>query len=72
MKTYRNIFFKKNIITSGTGTEIVRYYGHMYGNCEQIKNFRDMYDRLLDLYVPCNDCARNKYHSFVKIAGPNA
>ena len=67
MKVNRHIFFKKNIIQNGTGTEDVRYYGQMYSNCETLKNFRDMYDKLLDLYIPCNDCARAKYHSFVKV-----
>lgn len=67
MKVYRHIFFKKNIIQRGNGTEDVRYYGQLYANCETMKNFRNLYDQLLDLYVACNDCARAKYGSFTKV-----
>lgn len=66
MITYRHIFFKKNIIQNGSGDVDVHYYGQMYSNCEQMKKFKEMYDQLLDLYIPCNDCARAKYRNFIK------
>ncbi len=71
MKIYRHIFFKNNIIQNGTGNTDVYYYGQMYSNCEQIKKFREVFDRLLDLYIPCNDCARTKYRHFIKKTSPN-
>lgn len=70
LMTYRNIFFKKKIIHSGNGTLDVFYTGHIYGNCDTLKDFRSMYDKSKDLYVPCTDCAANKYRKFIRIS-PN-
>lgn len=72
MKVYRHIFFRKGIMQNGTGSEDVRYYGQMYSNCESMRNFREKFDGLLDLYVSCNDCARAKYRNFVRISRPNS
>ena len=67
---YRNVFFKKKIIQKGIGSEIVRFYGQLYVECDSLKNFRQMYDKSKDLYIPCTDCAANKYGSFIKVAKP--
>ena len=67
---YRNVFFKKKIIQKGIGSEIARFYGQLYGECDSLKNFRQMYDKSKDLYIPCTDCAANKYGSFIKVAKP--
>jgi hypothetical protein len=32
-----------------------------------MKNFHDIFDNKLDLFIACNDCARSKYHSFRKV-----
>lgn len=66
-KVYRNIYFKKNILKSGVGQEDVHYSGHLYSNCESISNFREMYDRNLDLLIPCTDCAAHRYRYFIKV-----
>lgn len=68
---YRHIFFKDNIMSSGNGTIDVEFYGNMYSQAMKMKNFRDMFDNKLDLFVACNDCARSKYHSFKKVR-PNS
>ena len=67
-KKYRNVFFKKNIIQNGRGTVDVRYYGQMYANSDSIKNFRQMYDKSVDLIVPCSICALKKYRRFIKVS----
>ena len=33
----------------------------------KMKNFRDLYDKTLDLFVACNDCATAKYRNFTKV-----
>ena len=67
-KKYRNIFFKKSIIQNGRGTVDVLYYGQMYANADSMKNFRQMYDKSLDLLVPCSMCAMKKYRKFIKVS----
>jgi len=65
--TYRHIFFKKNIMQSGSGNTDVCYYGQLYSNCDKMKNWKDIYDYRLDLYVACDACAKQKYRHFIKI-----
>ena len=67
MITYRHIFFKENIIQHGRGEIDVQYYGQLYPNAMKMKNFRDLYDKTLDLFVACNDCATAKYRNFTKV-----
>ena len=66
-KIYRDIYFKKNIIQNGTGSVDVKYTGHLYSNAERIKGFREKYDKNVDLFIPCSDCAAHKYGKFIKV-----
>lgn len=66
-RVYRDVYFKNNIIHSGNGSVTVRYYGHLYSNCETMKDFRKNFDSTKDLFVACNDCASHKYAAFVKV-----
>ena len=54
-------------MSSGKGTTLVEYYGNIYQHALTLKNFRDIYDKRLDLFITCNKCASNKYYSFKKI-----
>lgn len=65
--TYRNIYFKRNIITNFSGKIIVYYTGNLYPNCDSIKDFSKKFDRSRDLLVACNDCASKKYKKFIKV-----
>lgn len=67
MKIYRNIYFLKNIITQGKGDVNIQYYGNIYSNAKQIKDFEKIYDKKQDLIISCNDCALKKYGIFKKI-----
>ena len=67
MVTYRHIFFKDGILTHGNGTITVRFYGQLYPYAMKMKNFRELYDQKLDLFISCNDCASSKYKDFVRI-----
>lgn len=67
-RIYRNVFFKKSIIQNGQGTVDVMYYGQLYANANSITNFRKMYDKNLDLFVPCSTCALKKYRNFIKVS----
>lgn len=64
--TYRNVYFKKNIISNFSGNVIVYYTGNLYSNCDKIKDFASRFDRSKDLLVACNDCASRKYKKFIK------
>lgn len=64
---YRNVFFKDSMFTRGKGATDVEYYGTLYQNAMQMKNFMQLYDNKLDLFIACNKCASNKYHTFKKI-----
>ena len=68
---YRNVFFKDGMLTNGKGFTDVEYYGTLYQHASQIKNIQEVYDRHLDLFIACNKCASNKYHTFRKIK-PNS
>ncbi len=67
MKIFRNIYFAKNILLNGNGDIEVLYYGNVYSNAKQIKDFDKLYDRNQDLIISCNDCASKKYKSFKKV-----
>ena len=43
MKVYRNIYFLKNMISQGKGDQTVYYYGTMYSDAKNIKNFDKLY-----------------------------
>lgn len=67
MKIFRNIYFLKNIIQQGKGDIIIEYYGNIYSNAKQIKDFDRLYDKNQDLIISCNDCALKKYKTFKKV-----
>ena len=72
MKVFRNVYFKKDILQPGIGRGLVdvQYYGNLYGNCRQLKDFNKQFDRTLDLIIDCNECAKRKYRNFVKVPRP--
>lgn len=53
-------------MTNGSGNIDVYYTGHMYPNCDKMKNFGSMFDRNKDLLIMCDDCASRKYRKFIK------
>ena len=67
MKIYRNIYFLKNIITQGKGDVNIQYYGNIYSNAKQIKDFEKLYDKKQDLIISCNEKKIKKYGIFKKI-----
>ena len=67
MNILKNIYFEKNILLNGNGDIEVLYYGNVYSNAKQIKDFDKLYDRNQDLIISCNDCASKKYKSFKKV-----
>ena len=70
MKVFRNIYFLKNILTQGLGDTDVLYYGTMYSNAKDIKDFNKLYDKNQDLIVSCNKCASKKYRYFIQVKKP--
>lgn len=64
---YRDVYFAKNIITHGNGITDISYTGNMYAYASTMKDFIKKFDRSKDLYIPCNDCAKQKYRSIRKI-----
>ena len=67
MAVYRDIYFSKNIITHGNGNVDIQYTGTMYSYASSMKNFITKFDRTKDLYIPCNDCAKQKYRTIKKV-----
>lgn len=67
MKIFRNIYFLKNIFPQGKGDNDILYYGTMYSNAKQIKDFDKLFDKQQDLLISCNDCAIKKYGIFKKV-----
>lgn len=62
---YRDVYFAGNIITNGNGNTDVYYTGNVYAYATNMKNFQSKFDRSKDLYIPCSDCAKQKYR-FIK------
>lgn len=67
MKIFRNIYFLKNIFEQGKGDKDILYYGTLYGNAKQIKDFDKLFDRNQDLLISCSGCAQKKYGKFKKV-----
>ena len=65
-KIYRNIFVQDNSLPN-EGLNTAYYSGQLYFNAENIKNINELYNKDLDLYITCNECARKKYKQFTKI-----
>lgn len=64
-KIYRNIFVQDNSLPD-QGLNTAYYSGQLYFNAANIKNINELYNKDLDLYITCNECARNRY-KFIKI-----
>lgn len=67
MKIFRNIYFLKNMFSQGKGDNDILYYGTMYSNAKQIKDFDKLFDRNQDLLISCSDCAFKKYGQFKRV-----
>lgn len=51
---------------SGNGNIDVYYYGRMFANAKQMKDFEKQYNSELDLCIVCDSCAAKKYRNFIK------
>lgn len=67
MKVYRNIYFLKQIVTSGNGNQNINYYGQLYSNARQIKDIDKLYDKNQDLVISCTKCFMNKLGKIIKV-----
>lgn len=65
-KIYRNIFVQDNSLPN-KGLNTAYYSGQLYFNAAIIKNINELYNKDLDLYITCNECASKKYKQFTKI-----
>lgn len=48
----------------------IQYYGQMYSNARDIKDFEKMYDKNQDLVVSCTKCFMNKLGEVKKVKKP--
>ena len=69
-KIYRNVYFLKNIIEKGKGNMNILYYGQLYSNARNIKDFNKIYDKNQDLVVSCTSCFLNKLGVVKKVKKP--
>lgn len=67
MKIYRNVYFLKNIFKEGDGNKDIQYYGNIYSNAKQIKDFNKLFDRNQDIIINCSDCFKHKYGKLIKV-----
>lgn len=70
MKIYRNIYFLKNIIQKGKGNKDIFYYGQIYSNSRNIKDFDKIFDKNQDLVVSCTKCFMNKLGQIKRVKKP--
>lgn len=65
---YRNVYFVGNAIRTGSGKVDLLYYGQIFSNAKNIKNFSSKFDKSLDILIECGDCAKKKYKNLIKVS----
>lgn len=63
MRTVRNIYFKEGIFTSGHGSEIIYFTGHLHSFVNKMPL---EYDRNKDLFIDCSKCSKKEFRQILK------